>query len=166
MQMNKRLSAKDIKQLMIFLEEFSWISKKFSRSNFLEIIESIPSGNSFESSMSSQDEMKGFLAGYLPKVLLDKELFLKNKDIDDFAKSLGITINRPEKRSREEMIGIIVCEVHENQSIEINSAYNIVNSMSNDPVVLSKIKERKVRSASNNEAYDWNDVIKEMFNKE
>ena len=41
-----------------------------------------------------------------------------------------------------------------------------MNSMSNDPIILNKIKEKKVRSTFNNEAYDWNDVIKEMFNKE
>lgn len=164
--MNKKISNKDIKQLISFLEEFSWISKKFSRLNFLELVESMPISNLIENKTSSPEEMKGFLAGYLPKVLLDKDLFLKNKDIDDFAKSLGISINRPEKRSREEMIGIIVCEVHENPVIDINSAYRIVNSMSNDPIILNKIKEKKVRSTFNNEAYDWNDVIKEMFNKE
>jgi len=164
--MNKKISAKDIKQLIIFLEEFSWISKKFSKSNFLEVIDLIPENLSVETNISSKDEMKGFLAGYLPKVLCDKDLFLRNKDIDDFARSLGITINRPEKRSREELIGIIVCEIHENPSIEINDAYKIVSSMSNDPIMLSRIKERRVRSVFNNEAYDWNNVIKEMFNKE
>ena len=91
---------------------------------------------------------------------------MKNKDIDDFAKSLGVTILRPEKRSREEMIGIIVCDIHEKTSIELEKAYNVVNTMSNDPVILNKIKERKVRSTFNNEAYDWNNVIKEIFNKE
>lgn len=164
--MNKKLSYKDIKQLISFLEEFSWISKKFSRFNFIDIVEGITNDSLTDRPVSSKDEMKGFLAGYLPKILLDKDLFLKNKDIDDFAKSLGVTISRPEKRSREEMIGIIVCDIHEKNSIELEIAYNIVNSMSNDPLILSKIKERKVRSTSNNEAYDWNNVIKEIFNKE
>jgi len=166
MLMNKKNSTKDIRQLVSFLEEFSWISKKFSRYNLLDIAASVLDEKPHENSISSQEEMKGFLAGYLPKVLLDKDLFLKNKDIDDFAKSLGVAINRPEKRSREEMIGIIVCEFHENESIEIKNAYNIISSMSNDPSVLNKIKERKVRSTFNNEAYNWNDVIKEIFNKE
>ncbi|HDO7049127.1 TPA: hypothetical protein U5G33_005289 [Klebsiella pneumoniae] len=164
--MNKKLSYKDVKQLISFLEEFSWISKKFSKHNFIDVIEDIASDSLTERSVSSKDEMKGFLAGYLPKILLDKDLFLKNKDIDDFAKSLGVTILRPEKRSREEMIGIIVCDIHEKTSIELEKAYNVVNTMSNDPVILNKIKERKVRSTFNNEAYDWNNVIKEIFNKE
>ena len=75
LMMNKKLSYKDVKQLISFLEEFSWISKKFSKHNFIDVIEDIASDSLTERSVSSKDEMKGFLAGYLPKILLDKDLF-------------------------------------------------------------------------------------------
>lgn len=165
---DKKNTQKDIKQLLNFLEEFSFISKKFSRSNFIEILEYI-----YDKGMDApernlqpkKDDIKGFLVGYLPRILLDKELFVKNKDIDDFARSLGIEINRPEKRSREEMIGIIVCDVHEKNLSELEKAYNVINSMSSNPVILNKIKESKILSSAQNEAYNWNNVIKDIFNK-
>ena len=50
--MNKKLSYKDVKQLISFLEEFSWISKKFSKHNFIDVIEDIASDSLAERSVS------------------------------------------------------------------------------------------------------------------
>ncbi|MBN3255325.1 hypothetical protein H5A33_11890 [Pectobacterium brasiliense] len=166
---DKKVTQKELKQLVNFLEEFSWISKKFSRSNFIDVVEQaydkIRDLNEININ-PKKDDMKGFLVGYLPRILLDKELFLKNKDIDDFARTLGIEISRPEKRSREEMIGIIVCDVHDKSISELEKAYDVIDSMSSNPLILNKIKEKKTLSNSQNEAYDWNDVIKDIFNKD
>lgn len=166
---DKKVTQKELKQLVNFLEEFSWISKKFSRSNFIDVIEQAYDKGRDLNEINinpKKDDMKGFLVGYLPRILLDKELFLKNKDIDDFARTLGIEISRPEKRSREEMIGIIVCDVHDKSISELEKAYSVIDSMSSNPLILNKIKEKKTLSNSQNEAYDWNDVIKDIFNKD
>ncbi|EGQ2048987.1 hypothetical protein I2524_004418 [Escherichia coli] len=166
---DKKNNSKEIKQLLNFLEEFSFIPKKLSRINFIELLQDSYTDNlevNERNSKSKKNDIKGFLVGYLPRILLDKDLFQKNKDIDDFARMLGIEISRPEKRSREEMIGIIVCDVHEKNSSDLGKAYNIINSMSNNPLVLSRIKERKNLSSAQNEIYDWNEVIKDIFNKD
>lgn len=166
---DKKITQKEIKQLINFLEEFSFISKKFSRINYSDLLNSVYNDNLEVSEryiQNNKDDIKGYLVGYLPRILLDKDLFQKNKDIDDFARTLGIEISRPEKRSREEMIGIIVCDVHDKNLSDLEKAYNVINSMSNNPLVLSNIKEKKILSSAQNKAYDWNQVIKDIFNKD
>jgi hypothetical protein len=52
-----------------------------------------------------------FLVGALPTIFSDERLFASNEDITDFAsEALNLSISRWEKRSRYELIGLIVCE--------------------------------------------------------
>mgnify|MGYP001454335712 CR=1 FL=1 len=158
----KDLTKKDISILLNFVEEFSWVSNKFNSYNLSEITSSLLNSTHEE----NNNDIREFLAGYLPKILMDREVFARNKDIYSFASSLDIYIKNPEKRSREELIGIIVCNVYEKDLSEINKAYKVVTGISKDPNLMAKIKKTKSIDESKDGVYDWNYVIKEIFNKE
>ncbi|MDF9333178.1 hypothetical protein OH690_00255 [Escherichia coli] len=79
---DKKNNSKEIKQLLNFLEEFSFISKKLSRINFIELLQDSYTDNldvNERNSKSKKNDIKGFLVGYLPRILLDKDLFQKIK---------------------------------------------------------------------------------------
>lgn len=152
--MNK-ITAKELKNLVNLIEEFTWISDKISKID-TEKLKSI-------SDVSEQEvDNKGYLIGNLPNLLLDRDLFGVNKDIYDFAVLLGIKMNPKSNRSRNEMIGTIVCELQEGNSVDINRVYKIIDSLLGNDLLLNKIKNEKKISGGE---YDWNVVIKQLHNK-
>jgi hypothetical protein len=60
----------------------------------------------------NEEEEKNILIGELPMVLLSKKYFPDNKTLIEFAAtSLGLPISYARKRSRREIIGIIITEI-------------------------------------------------------
>jgi hypothetical protein len=62
--------------------------------------------------VNKKEDAKKLLIGELPTVLLSTEFFPSNKHLIEFAnKSLNLPISLSRKRSRREIIGIIITEV-------------------------------------------------------
>jgi len=147
-------TSKELKSFLNLIEEFSWVTEKFSKIDKNKLKEIING--------SEDVDDKGYLIGYLPRILLDKELFLKNKDISDFAVLLGVDINPKSNRSRNEMIGTIVCEIQEGINVDTKKVYKIIESLVDNDSLLNKIKIDKKNSGGE---YDWNVVIRNIYNK-
>jgi len=147
-------TSKELKSFLNLIEEFTWVTEKFSKIDKSKLKEIING--------SEEVDDKGYLIGYLPRLLLDKELFLKNKDISDFAILLGVDINPKSNRSRNEMIGTIVCEIQEGNNVDTRKVYKIIESLVDNDSLLNKIKIDKQNSGGE---YDWNIVIRNIYNK-
>ncbi|WP_233960458.1 hypothetical protein, partial [Pectobacterium versatile] len=124
-----KLTTKDLKTLMNFIEEFSWVANKYKDLDAKKLIEFIHNVDSLKRDESYfikhrdsrirnvEPNEKSFLIGALPSLLMDRELFSKNKDLSDFAALIGIEVKFPEKRSRDEIIGTIICSIQDESSI-------------------------------------------------
>lgn len=175
-----KLTTKEIKTLLNFIEEFSWISNKYKNLDTNKLYEVL---NSFESrrqneyndyifysknagknnhvSYRNSLKDKTFLIGKLPSLLMDKELFSKNKELSDFARLLGVEVRFPEKRSRDEIIGTIICSLQEEDSVKrIHEIGEFIYALTSDEKLMNEIKvEKKIY----NDEYDWNNVIRLLF---
>lgn len=155
-------------QTINFLEEFAWllenkknISLKESSKLLNELIdENLNSNNNFINKQinfsSSNRKNKQILIGCLPELLKNTELFGKTSELLDFAESvLKIKISRSAKRSRNEYIGFIICELSDSNDSELNSfVYAIENIVGNE----NKLNQIKVAKKQPN--FTWNETIK------
>lgn len=86
-----------------------------------------------------ENDAKTQIIGGLPKVLLSEKYFPYNLDIDSFARiHLGIKIPHPNKKSRPELIGIVVTKVAEMKPKELSNFNKILNR------VLKRVDRGKV----------------------
>jgi len=154
-----KLSYKEFKILSNFLEEFSWISKKYKDLNIDKLLYNIE-----KSEIKNNNEIKNDkdrLIGRLPSFLLDRDIFRKNKDLCDFSEAIGIKLKFPEKRSRDEIIGTIICSIQENMSdLHVEKVCNLIFKITNNERILERIKFEKLIF---DEDYDWNEAIKQIF---
>jgi hypothetical protein len=96
---------------------------------------------------SSSDEDKRLLIGMLPYVLLDKKYFPTN----NLLVILGIYLKFSEKRSREEIIGMIIAEVIKKHSQEIKIFRK----------ALEKIIGKKKKYKTTDFFWEWDKIIRE-----
>lgn len=157
------IRKKKLNQAINFFEELSWLfdSKKnidYKEATLLlrNLLES--SSVSFSDRFSSPNPNKNYLIGILPNLFQDSELFKTNVDLAEFAESiLKITINRPEKRSRYELIGLIVCEVTNLNETDLTSLVDSLAKLAGSNEKLKQIKEAKKQAN-----FSWNDAIKTL----
>jgi hypothetical protein len=107
--------VRDPRSIKKFLEELSWVLTSYSNLDFRAIAEAVDRAES-----SVQRSLDGyvpknpniqFLIGALPGMFSDEKLFPSNEAITEFATAtLNLSIPRWDKRSRYELIGLIVCE--------------------------------------------------------
>lgn len=165
-----KINSKDLKKLINFLEEFSWISKKYNSidiqriTNGISELEYASSNDKSFYNIKYKNQEKVFLIGCLPSLLMDRELFVKNKDLSDFAGIIGVDINQPEKRSRDEIIGKIICSIQDESSkYSTNEISQLIYKLTNDTSIIENMKFEK-RLLSDN--YNWNDAIRNLFLKD
>ena len=151
-----------INQAINFLEEISWIldSKKIvdlkeAPSLLRNLLESGQS-SSLNDSSASNDSNKSYLVGTLPSLFLDTEIFKTNFDLADFAKDiLNMPVSRPEKRSKYELIGLIICEVANLNESSLTSLTQALSKLTDNGDRIKLIRDAK-KSAD----FSWNDTIK------
>ncbi|WP_224329012.1 MULTISPECIES: hypothetical protein [Stenotrophomonas] len=113
-----------------------------------------------EAKSTSKDRRKDLkaLVGSLSLVLADTELFPSNEDIAKFAEeALHISINRWDKRSRYEMIGMLVTE-------SINASPKLLTQVGR---LLAKISDEsdsmeKIKKSSRETGFSWNEAIRSL----
>ncbi|HDZ3076748.1 TPA: hypothetical protein RST45_005270 [Klebsiella pneumoniae] len=170
-----KLTSKDLKTLMNFIEEFSWVANKYKDIDARKLIDYINHVDDFKKddayflkykdsrARSIAPSEKSFLIGALPALLMDRELFLKNKDLSDFASLIGIEVKFPEKRSRDEIIGTIICSIQDESSIKrIADIGDFIYKLTSDERIIKTIKIEKKYM---NDNFDWNRLIRNLYNR-
>ncbi|MBL8309007.1 MAG: hypothetical protein JNL19_01155 [Burkholderiales bacterium] len=98
------------------------------------------------------------LVGSMPLVLADAELFPSNEDIAKFAvEALQISIARWEKRSRYEMIGMLVMESMNASPQRLREVGRLLNKISDESESMAQIKLN-----SRQTGFTWNEAIRSL----
>lgn len=101
---------------------FIKIDKNILNEVKLEILNMISSD---ERDQINRDNRKTELIGMLPYVLIDKNKFPSNSDIYRLAKnSLDLEISRWDKRSRDELIGILISQIAMKKEADLENFFN------------------------------------------
>lgn len=105
--------------------------------------------------VSNNDEEKLLLIGPLPLLLLDKSYFPNKSLLVNFAeKKLKIIIPSWSNRSRDEILGRIISEIFEKNSVGPLELSNI----------LTKMVNKKNKGEKNSFFLEWEKIIKENEN--
>lgn len=98
------------------------------------------------------------LVGSMSLVLADVELFPSNEDIAKFAKeALRIPIPRWEKRSRYEMIGMLVMESINASPARLREVAGLLNKISEESDSMDEIKK-----SARQTGFSWNEAIRTL----
>lgn len=98
------------------------------------------------------------LVGSMSLVLADVELFPANEDIAKFAnEALQIPITRWEKRSRYEMIGMLIMESINANPTRLKDVVSLLERISNESESMTQIKSRARQTG-----FSWNEAIRSM----
>ena len=158
---NKR---KKITQAINLVEELSWLldsKKSIDLKEIPSLLRNLLDNNSYISGtdkFSSPNPNKNYLIGVLPNLFQDNDLFKTNIDLADFAETiLKIPVNRAEKRSRYELIGLIVCEVTNLNESDLTNLVDALSKIAGSNEKLKQIKEAKKKAN-----FSWNDAIKTL----
>ena len=98
------------------------------------------------------------LVGSMSLVLADAELFPANEDIAKFAnEALQISIARWEKRSRYEMIGMLIMESISASPARLREVGELLSKISDESDSMAQIKKR-----SRQTGFSWNEAIRSL----
>jgi hypothetical protein len=155
--------TRDFRSVRRFLEEFSWLLAANSQLDFraiLDVIDAVPDSHANRSlgNYASKNPNIHFLIGALPVIFSDETIFPTNEDLVGFSDgALNLPIPRWEKRSRYELIGLIVCET---AKLDDNRLHRLVKALTkiiaNDPNAQDLFKNRK------GTRLNWNEVIQRL----
>lgn len=144
-----------------FLEEFAWFLKSKRNVDLEEsanILRDFSLNNNFNIEQRPTDSKVNDLVGVLPFLFQDKELFQYNKDIIEFAENLfNIRITRPNKRTRYELIGLIVTEVTKLNNNKLKKLIESISLITSDIDKLTEIKNAKKEIN-----FNWNNAISNL----
>lgn len=156
--------TKDPRTVQRFLEELSWVLNTYSNLDFKSIANaqlssptSIKGKRGFQQYISKNPNVH-FLVGALPTIFSDEKLFASNEDISDFAsEALNLTISRWEKRSRYELIGLIVCETTKLDDERLSRLVSALSNLIGDDTTAKSLLELRRTSRMS-----WNDLIQQL----
>lgn len=162
------MAKKNIESLS-FLEDLCWLLESKKNLNFSDVaktINEIKNVSDEKLNRNTQNEvikLQEDIIGILPKMLVDTTLFKTNKSLSQFADEvLKIEIKNWEKRSRNEMIGVIICQIQDSGAkLKGVSAYLLENILQNKDEFVKIQKERENR----NDQFKWNDAIHEIVGR-
>jgi len=155
-----------IKQAVNLIEELSWLlegKKDFSLKESYKLLNELLSEKNDKENKKLKLSVEGknnryALVGCLPELFQDIDLFKTTSELLEFAESvLDISISRAAKRSRNEYIGYIVCEVTKVPDERLSA---LVQSLEN--IVGDEIKLKQVKAAKMQPNFTWNETIKSI----
>lgn len=166
----KDVDIKKLKNTAMKLEDLMWSLKKLRVESIQDALDVIKDNiyesnnrNSVNASKASNDDEpnKHYLIGVMPKLLQNKDLFPQNEDIYDFAISaLEINITRFEKRSRYEIIGMIVCATCDLGDKKLSRLVKALESIiDNSDEIKNVVYQKQLNS------FSWNEAIQKWYNK-
>ena len=148
-----------------FLEELGWLleSKKNLKlgqavKDLKKLMRGPESALKVGSEYTSPNPNIHFLIGVLPRLFQDEMLFPSNATIAQFAEEvLNVPVSRYEKRSKYELIGLIVCQTDQlnDQKLE-----ELVRALAQ--ITKSEAKLNSIRSARESGQFSWNNTIRQL----
>jgi len=153
---------KKINKAINFIEELDWLieGSSISLKEIPVLLRMLLNSAENFSSISNLNEKtnRNKLIGILPNLFQDRGLFGRNLDLAEFAKDLlGIEVLHAKKRSRNEIIGLIVCEITELPEDKLENLVQFLSDISENEMQLMKIKDAK-KSAN----FSWNKALQEL----
>lgn len=164
---NTHKSKAELKKLLMSLERIEWALKDIDPKTIHEAREfvsnSIEVSNKRRKVFSENENISNsldFLTGILPTLFKDRKLFPKNEDIISFTQDLiGLgKVSRVDKRSRYEIIGLVVCEATVSSSAKLDRLISAITVILNDESVRKSFEVMR-----KDESFSWNDAISRMF---
>lgn len=154
--LDNSINKKKLLQALNFIEELNWLVESKSSNSIKEMLNLLQKVVNSQDLISEQSVSNiSALVGCLPNLFLDLDLFTTNADIAEFADAvLKIKISRFEKKSRFEIIGIVVCEVPKLKENELTSLVIALNELTNNSDELKRVKQNKV-----SDNFSWNETI-------
>lgn len=159
----KKKNTTEIEQQQIinFFEELCWLLDSNKNINFNNasknlktIRNNIMHGITFETSTITS------LIGVLPSLLKDLEIFPSLAQLAQFAKEiLGIEISRWDKRSRNEIIGLIICEVEDSNKERMDILLEWSNNILNNK---KRVQEMQEKAKNEGNIFSWNETIQKL----
>lgn len=159
------LDSTKLRHAIDFVEELSWLLESKNKLKLSEIpeilrnnLDAVNNVKKTTSKYESPNPNIHYLIGVLPRLFKDMKLFQKNEDIVTFAiEVLNIKVSRSDKRSRYELIGLIVCECNE---LDDNALEALVTALSKITGNSEKISQMAKEKAS--VGFSWNETIRKL----
>lgn len=153
--------TRDPRAIAKFLEELSWLLQTHSNLDYRALAENVEVVSQVQRNFFShipENKNIHFLVGALPGIFSDERYFPVNEDIAEFARdALELNIVRWEKRSRYELIGLIVCETGRLSDHRLTRLVDALSRItSEDPGAQAIVRARKDHNLS------WNDIIQQL----
>lgn len=155
----------NIKYAIDFIEELSWLldSKRklklgdipFILRNQLQTQSSVVGA---AKKYASPNPNIHYLIGVLPRLFQDKNIFPKNEDIASFANDvLGVDITRIDKRSKYELIGMIVCKCNELDDAKLEEMVDALALITGSIEKIKRLTEERKTTG-----FSWNETIRKL----
>lgn len=154
---------RDLRSLKNFLEELSWLLSSHSKLDFRSALQALDQFTTPGTGLGryvSKNPNIHFLVGALPGIFSDQKYFPTNEDIVEFAvEALHLQISRWEKRSRYELIGLIVCETSNLDDEAVSRLADVLSKfVADDQKAKALFKSRAENKMS------WNEIIQQLSN--
>lgn len=160
----KSLSTADLEKAIDFFEEFVWLfesKRNVKLKNVPNELRNIINNNHLVSSYvenSTPDSNVHFLIGVLPGLFQDEKLFPTNTQIANFAEQvLNIKVTRASKRSKYELIGLIICRANNLSDSQLQHLVQSLNILIRNNDTLESI--RNIEKTDN---FSWNETIQRL----
>ena len=163
--MMSNLDKKRTADAISFIEELAWLVEsrknvKLSQlaSDLRELARGPESARKVGGEYTSLNPNIHFLIGMLPRLFQDEKLFPNNALIAQFAEEiLGVHVSRFEKRSKYELIGLIVCET---DRLNDKKLEELVRALAE--ITRSEDKLNRIRDARQSNQFSWNNTIRQL----
>ncbi len=150
-----------------FFEEMCWLLDSNKDINFKNASKYLKNhrntlAHAISSDSRAADEYN--LIGVLPSLLKDGEIFQSNSQLVQFANEvLELDIARWEKKSRNEIIGLIVCEVEDVNKERLDLLIKWTSNILNNKNVVKNLQNK---AKSNGNMFSWNETIQKLVGTE
>ena len=162
---NKRKNSPEYErqQFINFFEELSWFLESNKDVNFKKASKFLREYRNFVvhgAIISGTSNSAYDLIGVLPSLLKDNEIFQSNAQLVQFAEEvLALSIPRWEKKSRNEIIGLIVCEVEDVNKERLDTLTKWVANILKHK---TQVREMQSRAKTSGNLFSWNETIQKL----
>ena len=162
---NKQKTSSEFErqQFINFFEELCWLLGSNKDINFKKTSNYLREFRNFtvHGAITTGTSSNAYdLIGVLPSLLKDNEIFQSNTQLVQFANEvLALDIPRWEKKSRNEIIGLIICEVEDVNKERLDTltkwAANILKNK-------SQVREMQSKAKTAGNLFSWNETIQKL----
>lgn len=149
-------------EILGFIEDLCWLLDSKRNMNFADVAKIVDDMKKEERIHKKEniDQLSEDIIGILPRLLVDTTLFGSNKMLSQFADEiLGIEIKNWEKRSRNEMIGVIICKIQGSDNKKRGVSLYLLENILEKKEEISKFQKK---NESEKNPFRWNDVIHQI----